>query len=65
METVKNWLEFNLNEYMTWIMMVPDWNIDHTLPLNIFDLNNDDDIFICFNWKKYNANVSQRQYCKK
>jgi hypothetical protein len=50
-EHVMKWLESNFKEDMSWDNYGIIWNIDHTLPLNIFDLKKDEDIFICFNWR--------------
>lgn len=48
---VKQWLEFNFNEDINWNNYGEVWHIDHTLPINRFDLSKDLDVFVCFNWK--------------
>lgn len=50
-DNVKTWLEYNFQEDMNWNNYGSLWNIDHTLPINIFDLNQEEDIFVCFNWR--------------
>lgn len=50
-QVVKDWLQFNFQEYMTWENYGDVWHIDHTLPVNLFDLTQDIDIYMCFNWK--------------
>jgi len=50
-QVVKKWLEFNFEEFMNWENYGEVWHIDHTLPVNLFDLKNEIDIYICFNWK--------------
>lgn len=50
-ELVKNWIEFNFNDEMSWNNHGEVWHIDHTIPINSFDASNNIDIFICFNWK--------------
>lgn len=51
MSTVKTWLEYNFTDGMSWENYGEFWQIDHTLPLNLFDLTKNLDIYICFNWK--------------
>lgn len=50
-ENVKKWLQFNFKEDMNWDNYGKVWQIDHTLPVNLFNLEVDTDIYICFNWK--------------
>lgn len=48
---VKKWLENNFKEDMNWDNYGKLWNIDHTIPINAFDLTNEEHIFVCFNWR--------------
>jgi hypothetical protein len=50
-ERVMIWLKYNFKDDMAWDNYGSLWNIDHTLPLNIFDLTKKEHIFICFNWR--------------
>jgi hypothetical protein len=50
-QVVQDWLQFNFQDYMTWENYGEVWHIDHTLPVNLFDLTQDIDIYMCFNWK--------------
>ena len=50
-DIVKKWLEFNFDDNMSWENYGSYWHIDHTLPVSVFDFNEDDNINICFNWK--------------
>lgn len=50
-ENVKKWLEYNFRDGMSWENYGDEWQIDHTLPLNLFNLNEHTDIYVCFNWK--------------
>jgi hypothetical protein len=50
-ERVMIWLKYNFNDYMDWDNYGTVWNIDHTIPINKFDLKKEEDIFICFNWR--------------
>lgn len=48
---VKKWLESNFKDDMNWDNYGKLWNIDHTIPIDVFDLTNEEHIFICFNWR--------------
>ena len=45
------WLKYNFNDFMDWDNYGTVWNIDHIIPINKFDLKNEEDIFMCFNWR--------------
>ena len=48
----KKWIEFNFDSKMNWDNYNTYWNIDHILPVKIFDLEkNCDEKLFCFNWK--------------
>jgi hypothetical protein len=50
-DTLKLWLEFQFDKNMSWDNLGIYWEIDHILPINSFNFENDDDNkFICFNW---------------
>jgi hypothetical protein len=49
-ENIKKWIEFNWNDGMTWENYGKYWEIDHSLPINCFDMTNDKDIKTCFSW---------------
>ena len=51
MSIVKKWIEWNMLDDMTWENWGSLWQIDHTLPINLFDMEDDMNVFICFNWK--------------
>jgi hypothetical protein len=48
---IVKWLEWNFDEGMTWDNHGTHWQIDHTIAINLFDLNCEEDRLICFNWK--------------
>lgn len=48
---VKSWIESNFEIGMTWNNYGTVWQIDHTLPISLFNCSDDMDIFVCFNWK--------------
>lgn len=50
-DKVKLWLEYNFQDDMCWENYGKVWQIDHTLPINMFNLEEHTDIFVCFNWK--------------
>jgi hypothetical protein len=56
---VKLWIESNFQAGMTWGNHGDVWQIDHTVPISLFDAKNETDINICFNWKNLYP-----MYCK-
>jgi hypothetical protein len=48
---IKKWFEFCFDENMNWNNHGDYWHIDHVLPIANFNLQNQNDIDICFNWK--------------
>jgi hypothetical protein len=49
-DTIMKWFEFNFDENLTWENRSSTWHIDHTIPANRFDMQNNDDISVCFSW---------------
>jgi hypothetical protein len=49
-ETLKEWLEFQFDDKMNWENQGSYWHIDHILPINQFNFENENEIHICFNW---------------
>ena len=60
-KNTSEYLGCNINEYLEWMTFhTPDfkletreniWHIDHVIPLSHFDLSNENDIYIAFNWR--------------
>lgn len=50
MTLIVKWLEFNFLEDMSWQNYGKSWHIDHTLPINSFVLQNDQEACECFCW---------------
>jgi hypothetical protein len=48
---LKKWLKFNLIDDMTMANHGEIWHIDHVIAINIFDLANENQIELCFNWR--------------
>jgi hypothetical protein len=48
---LKDWLEHCFDDQMTWENHGDYWEIDHVIPISRFDLSDDQQIAICFNWK--------------
>jgi hypothetical protein len=49
-EFLKKWIEFRFDENMNWNNLGSFWQIDHILPINSFNFNNEQDKNICFHW---------------
>jgi hypothetical protein len=68
---VIKWLEYNFKEEYNWDNYANTWNIDHTICLNVFDLEDENEVFVAFNWKnlmpmnsKKNSSKGNRLYPK-
>lgn len=46
----KTWIEYQMNETMTWENHGTCWHFDHVVPCNAFDFSNESDVFKCFHW---------------
>jgi hypothetical protein len=45
------WIESQFDDKMTWSNQGSYWNIDHVIPCSSFNLENEEEIKKCFNWK--------------
>lgn len=50
MTLIVKWLEFNFGENMSWENYGKVWHIDHTIPIDLFDLQNENEALVCFCW---------------
>jgi len=46
----KKWIEFRFDKNMNWDNLGNYWQIDHILPINAFDFNDENSKKICFHW---------------
>lgn len=46
----KKWMEYRFDETMCWENFGIVWQIDHILPLSLFDMTNELDKKVCFHW---------------
>ena len=49
-QRLRNWLEYQFADGMSW-KNYKKWHIDHIIPLDLFDLTNENERDIAFNWK--------------
>lgn len=49
-DTLRDWLESNFLDGMTWENYGTVWHVDHTLPCAIFDFTVEENVKTCFNW---------------
>ena len=49
-DTLREWLESNFTDGMTWENYGTLWHIDHTMPCSVFDLSIEENQRVCFNW---------------
>lgn len=48
---LREWVESNFTEGMSWDNYGSVWVVDHIVPLRMFDLFNDEDLKICWHYK--------------
>jgi hypothetical protein len=51
MELICQWFEFNFTDDMSWGNYGKYWQIDHTIAINNWDLEEHEEALLCFNWK--------------
>lgn len=51
MDDIRKWLEFNFVNGMDWENYGDYWHIDHTIAVDLWNLEDEDEKFMCFNWK--------------
>lgn len=61
---IVKWLEWNFDADMNWENHGSYWHIDHTLPINSFNLDVESDQMTCFNWKNMMPLSKQRNLKK-
>jgi hypothetical protein len=49
-EYLKKWLEFQFNNNICW-ENIGEWHIDHVIPCSNYDLTNEEQQKLCFNWQ--------------
>jgi len=49
-DVVMKWLEFNFGDIYTWENRGFEWHIDHTIPAQLFNMNNSEHVNLCFSW---------------
>jgi hypothetical protein len=50
LEFFKKWMEYRFDKTMCWENFGKQWQIDHILPLSLFDMTNELDKKVCFHW---------------
>lgn len=49
-EDLKIWIETHFNENISWDNYGIYWHLDHVVPIAFFELTNEDERYMCFNW---------------
>lgn len=47
------WLEYCFTEEMTMENHGTYWDLDHVIPVSLFNLNDEEEVYTCFNYKNY------------
>lgn len=63
-QLIKNWLEYNFDDKMTWNNHGEYWHIDHVIPVSKFNLKDEDDVYKCFNWKNLSPLTKEKNLSK-
>ncbi len=50
-EQYSNWLKYNFNEIYTFENYGKTWHIDHVIPIHRFNLENEEEQLLAFNWR--------------
>ena len=61
----KKWIEANFTLNMSWENYGVYWNLDHVIPLSVFDLTKDDQALFCFNWKNTRPILCEKNFSRK
>jgi len=64
LEYFHKWIEYQFDENMSWTNQGTYWDIDHVLPCSNFNLEQDEDIKKCFNWKNLRPCEKKENYRK-
>lgn len=49
-QTIVSWLEFNMSDEIKWDNYGKVWQIDHTIPINLWNIENEGEMLLCFSW---------------
>jgi hypothetical protein len=49
-QSIMKWIEFNMSHNMNWDNYGSYWEIDHSIPISLFDMANTTDVVDCFCW---------------
>lgn len=63
-EQFKQWIEFNFIDDMSWDNYGIYWNLDHVTPVSSFDLTNEEEKKVCFQWSNTVPEIAKKNYEK-
>jgi hypothetical protein len=63
-EQFKQWIEFNFIDDMSWDNYGTYWNLDHVTPVSSFDLTNEEEKKVCFQWSNTVPEIAKKNYEK-
>ncbi len=61
----KQWLEYNFSSDMSWDNYGVYWNMDHVIPVSVFNLLNEEEQNFCFNWKNTRPLLCEKNFSRK
>jgi hypothetical protein len=63
-QSIMAWIEFNMDNEMNWDNYGSYWEIDHSIPISLFDMSNQTEVLDCFCWMNLMP-MEKLQNCKK
>jgi len=52
-DTFKDWISFQFEHDMNFENYGKLWHLDHVIPCSLFNFNNENEKYYCFNWSNY------------
>lgn len=63
-DIIKKWFEFCFSYEFTWNNHGSVWHIDHVIPVSRFNLQTEDNVITCFNWKNLSPLLAKENLTK-
>ena len=64
MSLIKDWFSFCFSDGMNWDNQGLFWHIDHVIPVSRFNLETEEDVIRCFNWKNLSPLTAKENLTK-
>lgn len=64
LQLLRKWLEYQFDDKMNWNNYGKYWDIDHVKPCISFDLSDEKNVYLCFNWRNLQPLEKTKNYKK-